>query len=259
MQMFRKWVTFFYLVKGECCRTVGKFAEKYFLAKLLHARLFCGQETAQEVVTEYKKTKVYQKDAEHHDKVLAVDCRRLQQIVRGGWQGINERHQTPLQADFIDTTVRPALRVNVGRISDTFADVVARFSACIASGEASESDLANMRLAAACVDGTLDQHPLVQGLAFQCVRKVKKMERGITTMQGRRDRGTTSREAVLIQDAGMQLSILSGSKEMMKEFGMSTVLERGLVVCFLFFIVFYFSMFFMFFFAYEYLNVLDGS
>lgn len=221
------------LMKGQCCRTVCKFAQKYFMAKLLHARLFGGQEAASEIVKDYKKTKVYQRDSEQQDKILALNCGKLQQLVRGAWQCINDRHMTHMQSEFIDTIVRPALRVNVGTVSANFAEVIGKFSACIASGECSESDLASMRLAAACVDGTLDRHPLVQGLAFACLRKVKKMDLGIFTMQGRRDAGTTAREAQLIQDAGMQLSVLSGSKAMMQEFGLSTVLEPGLVFVFL--------------------------
>ncbi len=165
---------------------------------------------------------MYAVDPKYNETMLAVDSGKLQQFVRATWMSVNDRHATEMQSHFCDTIVKPALRVNVQSIPDQFSDVVARFATCIGTGQASETDIANMKIAAACMDGTLEQHPLLQGLALQCLRMIKKQERGVETMAGRRSSETT-RETQLINDAGMHLSLCSGNKKLAMEFGMSSV------------------------------------
>lgn len=207
---------------ARIARRVTRFTLKLRYAKLLHARLFSSKEDVAAAEADIRASKLYSTDDKFHEKLLAADNGKLQQFVQSTWMCVNERHSTEMQSHFCQTIVKPALRVNVQSVPAQFSDVVARFATCIATGQASETDIANMKIAAACMDGTLDQHPLLQGLALQCLRMIKKQERGIDTMAGRRS-NETSREAELIKDAGMHLSLCSGNKKLAMEFGMSSV------------------------------------
>lgn len=228
---------------ARIARRVTRFAQKLRYGKLLHSRLFASKEEVAEAESEIRNSKLYSVDWKFHEKMLAADNGKLQQFVQAAWMSVNDRHSTEMQSHFCQTIVKPALRVNVQSIPAQFSDVVTRFATCIATGQASETDLANMKIAAACMDGTLEQHPLLQGLALQCLRMIKKQERGVDTMAGRRS-NETSREAELIKDAGMHLSLCSGNKKLAMEFGMSSVSRPVIKICFCLNIIFIFSLVF---------------
>ena len=60
----------------------------------------------------------------------------------------------------------------------------------------------------------------VPGLALQARRLVEKKKRGITSLQGRRSL-ETDREAALIADAGLTLSLHAANLSLAREFGIA--------------------------------------
>lgn len=95
------------------------------------------------------------------------------------------------------TVVNPCLKVSVASVPDRLGEIVASFTAILASGEASDLDCANIRVAAAAVSGQLEGHPMIMGLAIQCSRMLDRKSRGIENMRGRRGQ-ETARERELI-------------------------------------------------------------
>lgn len=95
-------------------------------------------------------------------------------------------------------------------------DVIGRLTACIASGESGESTIGTMKMASAILKGDLENHPLLHGITLQCLRRIDKEKRGITTMAGRRST-ESQMEADLIADAGLSLSLAGGNKQLAKQ------------------------------------------
>ena len=77
----------------------------------------------------------------------------------------------------------------------------------------------NARIAQAAVTGRLDRNPFMQGLLVQCLRRIEKEERGITSNRGRRSKSCSESEVNLLADAALSLSILSGNQALAKELG----------------------------------------
>lgn len=199
-----------------------RFAQKYFYAKLLSNRLFGTPDAQDEAVREFMGSMLYRSDPPKQDKIMALDSGKLQQLVKNTWSSCGEGTASITQKEFVNLVVAPALRVNTSAVPSCFADVIGRFSASLHSGQFSESDQAKLKLASAALDGTLSEHPLISGLALQCIRMVRRHQRGMQTMAGRRE-ACTDEEARLIADAGMQLAICGGNRKLAAEFGVSLV------------------------------------
>ena len=189
-------------------RAVSKFHQKYMAARLLHARLFEGSDGVKEVEKDYYNGALYAVDPKKVNETLALKTDHLQQIVRASWaHGLWTLKKA--QLDFFNSTVQPSLRYTPGTVPECFSDVLTRFRAYVASGIASEGDNVNLKLAAAALDGTLDKHPLLQGLSLQCLRLLDKEERSVS-IRGRRNH-ECSRETALIADAGLKLAMAGGN------------------------------------------------
>ena len=147
-------------------RAVSKHSQKYMAARLLHARLFEGKDGVKEVEKAFYNGGLYAIDPKKVNDTLALKTDHLQQIVRANWAHGLWTLKGP-QMDFFKSTVQPSLRYSPGSVPECFSDVLVRFRAYVASGIASESDQVNLKLAAAALEGTLDGHPLLQGLSLQ--------------------------------------------------------------------------------------------
>ena len=119
-----------------------------------------------------------------------------------------------------ELVVKPALRINCAVLPDHFQRIMMDFASCMASGNLSEKEIANLKVASAAVQGELSEHPIVIGLALQCRRQMEKRSRGILTMRGRRSNETDT-EASMIADSGLQLALSACSPSLAKEFGLA--------------------------------------
>ena len=115
--------------------------------------------------------------------------------------------------------VAPCLRVNVNSIPVELHKIVAAFTTALHSGSLPEEHKIPLKVAASAVTGQLAGHPLLLGLALQCRRMLEKQGRGVQGMRGRRS-AETEREAFLIQDAGIQLSLACANTSLAVSFGL---------------------------------------
>ena len=201
-------------------RSVARFAVRYYAARLLSARLFQGADAVASVEKEILSSQLFAQDHKRMQEIMTLSSGKLQQFVRASWLSEAKGGQTEAFKNFNAVAVYPSLQCNISNIPDRMSDVVARFDAILSSQEGSDQDLANLKLASAALKGSLSMHPLVHGLALQCARLCEKQERGIFTMRGRRSK-ETSLETDLISDAGLQLSIACGNKQLMQMFGLA--------------------------------------
>ena len=77
----------------------------------------------------------------------------------------------------------------------------------------------NAKIAKAAVTGRLDRNPFMQDLLVQCLHRIEKEERGISSNRGRRSKSCSDAEVKLLADAALSLSILSGNQTLAKELG----------------------------------------
>ena len=201
---------------GKCksvSKTVMKFSYKFWPARWLSARLWHTQDAVRELETEIRESGSYKADPARFEQLMNLNLWQLQQVVRAGWESSPEDWATEASRDFLQICVRPCLLTNVQTVPKNLVDVAARFSAALASGRANDADAVNIRIAAACLDGRMDEHPFLQGVALQCLRMVEKNRRGIETMSGRRSL-ESAKEADLIRQAGLTMAINCGNKRL---------------------------------------------
>lgn len=186
------------------------------LFSLSSFRLFQSQDVAANIEQQIRDSELYRRDPSGLEKLLKLKNGKLQQYVRGSWTSNPASNSTEASAAFLLTVVKPAIKVNVASIPNDFSDITARFTAVIASGRVDETEVSKLKIALGALDGRLDSHPLLHGLALQCFRKVDKQMRGIETMRGRRTK-ESDKETSLIADAGLSLAMVSGNKALARE------------------------------------------
>ena len=193
-------------------KQVVRFSTKYYSAILLSARLFGGTQGVNEAEKEIRSGGLQQTDPEKVDELLTLSNDFLQQTVRGAWQHLPDGSQTDAYRQFFKSVVEPVLRYPVGKVPSCFADVIARAGAYLATGTATEADRVNLKIAAAALDGTLQHHPMLQGMALQCMRMLDKEQRSVSLV-GRRSH-ESERERTLISDAGLRLAMACGNTKL---------------------------------------------
>ena len=198
-------------------KVVAKFATKFLFAKLLGARLFQGSDGVKEVEQEIRESRIFSSDPARAESIMRLSNADLQQFVRNSWLKTPKEWIGENEANFMACVVKPALSVTVTNMPDCFADVISRFAVWMHNKETSETDKANMRVAAGVLQGRLQHHPLLHGIALQSLRMADKHNRGILNMRGRRFMESPL-EKKLITDAGLTLATSSGISSLVKMF-----------------------------------------
>ena len=168
---------------------------------------------------EMKVSAAVKKDPKTYDSITKLSNPELLQLVRLSWMAQSQQYLSPSGLQFVQSVVEPCLKCVVHRVPDNLADVMAKFSQCIASGQCTDSEVARIKIACGAIDGSMEDHPLLSGISLQCLRMLEKAERGIMTLKGRRS-SESNYEAELIQQAGIHLSIACGNRGLAKEFGL---------------------------------------
>ena len=199
-------------------RCLVRFMLKYWAAQSLNCKLFHGEAAHVELMAGVRGTTLYKEHKDKFDETFQRSTPRLQQFCRKSW--LYDGKMTKQMSDFVEVVVQPCLKVNVDSIPDSLAEISAKFAAILAGGTASEQDLVDVKLAAACISGRLSGHPLIQGLTLQLHRKLEKLDRGIETMTGRRSKESLL-EKQLVCDAGLSLAVAAGNSRLAREFGLA--------------------------------------
>ena len=200
-------------------RSAVSFALKYYMGELLSLRIFASEKEKDQFEAKLKMTAMYQQYQSKVDEILALDVPKMQQYVRGAI--LCDSQRSPVMERWVQCTVVPAVKVNVGNVPPQLSELSAKFAAMIAGNMMEdEQQMANIKVAAAAINGTFDQHALILGLALQCKRQCEKAARGISTMSGRRSK-ESEHEHQMIADAGIQLACASGNSHLAREFGLS--------------------------------------
>lgn len=209
------------LCPAKVTRSALRFARKYFAALVLNARMFSGEKATKDVLVDIETSACFTRSPGKLKEVLYLDASQLQQWVRASFlHSGNAAYKA-----FFAAVVEPSLKVNVRSIPQNLEDIAGRFCAIIQGGEASEEDQVKLKLACVAINQGFTGHPLICGLMLQCNRMLHRQSRDIWTMAGRREI-CTDLEHSLIADAGQQLAMASGNRELARQFGMSSTCCR---------------------------------
>ena len=143
-------------------RNAKRFARKYHVAQLLSARLFQGEKAAEEIKNQVFQTEIYKSGDKRFAEILKQRVSNQQQWVCASF--LSDGNVTPELQRFIDVVVKPAVSISTTAVPEQLVGVMSRYMSILTGSEASEQDIANMRIASSALAGDLDQHPLVQGL-----------------------------------------------------------------------------------------------
>ena len=154
------------------------------------------------------------------DYLLSIDNSKLQQFVRTSWLCHKTGKITPQENKFRQLVVIPAVNVNIATVPESMQHIMCRLTTILKSTEPEDENIKQIKIAQASISGTLDNHPLIVGLALQCHRMCSKQLRGCFTMRGRRSLESDA-ERQAIADSGLQLALIGGNAAMAKEFGLS--------------------------------------
>eukprot|EP00435_Cladocopium_sp_Y103_P036042 s1066_g9.t1 len=199
-------------------RRAQRLALKHYAAELLSARLFSGEQGAQETLQRISETPLYKSSKFKIEDVLAHPTPKLQAWVRAAWA--SDSKPSAAMQRFMDTVVTPSLGVSMASVPERLAEVAATFDALLKGQDCTDEQMINMQVAAAAIKGQFERHPLLLGLTLQTSRMLEKQERGVTTMAGRRS-AESDTAASLIKDSGLQLAVATGNNTLVRQFGLS--------------------------------------
>ena len=142
-------------------RNAKRFARKYHVAMVLSARLFQGEKEVEDLKNQVFQTEIYKAGDKRLAEILKQRVSNQQQWVRASF--LCDGSVTPELQRFIDVVVKPAISVSTTSVPEQMVGVMGRYMSILTGSEASEQDVANIRIACSALAGDLDQHPLVQG------------------------------------------------------------------------------------------------
>lgn len=167
-------------------------------------------------------TDFYTYHSAYLDKLIKLNNAELQQYVRFSFASLPSAGMTKNMSFFISSVVKPVLKVNVANVNSILANVAAQYTRALCAGGLSDQERLSLKIAAASVSGELDNHPLIQGLAVLCLRKVRKEARHVEVGRGRPVQSTQLEDQV-VADAGLTISLSGANSQLAKEFGMTSL------------------------------------
>ena len=198
-------------------RTLCRFAQKYYGAFLLRTRLFFPDKVEEEL-RKIKEVDFYRIGWKTDlDNMMDMSLEELWRAVRSGFYCLPQLRQPAALKDFVATVVKPCMEIN----PCTWNADVAMNSQKMAERLQNRtlSTVADVELKAACqiANGGLRSNPVFQGLVCALLEITDRKSRGLTTM---RNLQLSDTEMDLISEAGISLSLSSGNKKLLKEFGL---------------------------------------
>ena len=213
--------------KNGLLRCVVRSAVKHWAAKLLSAKLFHTKLEQAALEEEMHDSHLFRRFSSKLEVLLKLSIPELQQEVRQGFMAVPIDRRTAAMRDLIEGVVKPCLAVNASSLgkNEEFAQVLSKFSQLVMSGQLSELQELNVRIATGVISGTMDSHPMIQGVALSCLRQCDKSIRGIEDRRGRiGNLSETERQA--LADVGCQFALAGGNSKIATVLGMSATAQK---------------------------------
>ena len=161
----------------NCLKNAIRFATKYWLAKLLNARLFRSEDDVEQILEKIKATAIYKASNHKMDELLNMPTLELQSWVRTRWSRWPHRYRNDALTEFQETFVEPSLTVNVQNCTTELRTLTAVFSEKLVAGNLSEFSALCAKIALFVSRGKLAERPAIMGMVLQCMDAVSREDR----------------------------------------------------------------------------------
>lgn len=198
-------------------RNAIRFATKYWIARILHARLFQSERTVRDLMDKLKASTFYKNHFRKIDNLLEKSNGELQSLTRQFFVHWPLKSMTDLCKSFIATTVTPMLSVNVNDCTKEFKALAGKFTMELASGQLTEVAKLSAQIGEAACTGKFAQKPAILGLLCQIMDTIDRENRGVESLKRTRKMGEHELQAV--QEAGRVLALNGCSPEFMRSLG----------------------------------------
>ena len=162
----------------------------------------------------------------HHEQIHAVceaDVSNLQRYVRTQFLCIpKNKWPKPLQF-FIETAVMPCLQVPAGLWNAQIVVNAGTIAEKLKSRQLSSLEDVNLKLACHVASGTLDQHPVIQGILVAAVEQAQRAKRGTS---GMKHLCCSEVELELMAEAGTSLALAANNLALVREFGLAFAVPK---------------------------------
>ena len=202
---------------NNATKNVLRFAKKYWIARLLHSRLFRSDSATAGVIDEIKQTVYYRYNKATMDELISSDSHELQVFLRQNFSKMPKNQMSDIMHKFLQTVVQPCLVVCVTDCLPEFRQMAHQLSSDLACGKLSEFAQVSAKIAKAACCGTFSQKPAVMGLLCNFLDMLDREERGAVCMKGTRSMSEFERK--VMQDATYMLALNGANADVMKYFG----------------------------------------
>lgn len=201
----------------QSLRNALRFAQKHWMAKVLHSLLFRSEEQYNEVIDQLKETKLYKATFKVIDKLLRMEKSNLQIFVRNGFAKMPKEQMTEKMKQFMAEVVLPSITVNVADCSLELRELSNQLSTHLAAGQLSEMAEISAKVAHRVVSGKFAERPALMGLLCQMCDVLDREERGVQTF--RKVRKMSETERTVVQEAATMLILNGGNQHVLRTFG----------------------------------------
>ena len=208
-------------LRDPALRSALRFSLKYWAAAVLQSRLFKSPENTEFLMSQLKETVFYKTTHKRVDAVICDDNSKLQKFVRMSWVKMGSHCLTDSSMEFLESTVKPCLLVNVADCKGETQQLANQFTVALATNQFDRHSLdgITLRILKATSSGTLTGNPTALGILLQCLDMAERGSRGSTTL--RKPRQMQDQEKAIVEEAAIMLASNGCSDKLMRNLGFS--------------------------------------
>ena len=195
-----------------------------FTGGLLSSRLF-DPDAEKEVVEDMQQTAVRAMGvfADQLDSIEKMSTIALQSFVRTQFLSVPKTKWSPAYADLMASLIDPALEIHVPSWNAQVVRGAKALASKIKSGQLCTVDELNLKMACKIAAGSLNEHPLIQGILVSSLEMARREQHGVRTMKRLR---LSELELSLMSEAGCMISLAAGNMHLLRQFGLSFTVPR---------------------------------
>ena len=152
-----------------------------------------------------------------------MDSASLQNFVRTQFLSIPKRHWTMAYQEMVLGWVQPLLDMHTGCWNPKVIEGAREVASKIRSRTLSDMDSLNLRMACQVAAGSLNEHPLIQGILVAALELAHRNSHGVYTMKNLQ---VSPLELGLMAEAGCMVACAANNAQLLTQFGLAFTVPR---------------------------------
>ena len=158
----------------QCVRLMLKFIRKYWIARVLKARLLETEKDEMDLLAELKATAAYRLHHEMFESVLKMPTPEMQAWVRKKFWSTGADSATQAYKSFVLLVVKPSLSVDPHATNPALQLLAKQFTSLVRGGQLNEVDSILAKIAEAASSGLLASNPAVMGIVTSSIELLQR-------------------------------------------------------------------------------------